>query len=573
MDRVYLKSLMDVDINIINNYLFFKNEGLVRSHADRTAIAYSLLKINNIPCTEDINIFLKQIANNCLLHEIIERRVKKYWDIILKSKNVFKDDELIAFILYSENKDITPGLANTPHSISNLALKLMDICDNDKVLELCSGSGYTMVNFSVNTSMKFYKGIEINYENFDISVIRAEVLGEENSLMLGNALNFTDDKKYNKIFANYPFGMRDNIKKYCKEISSICGVPYESINFTSLEWLFNIKMLEHLEKDGKAICIMPNGALSNRSDKKIRKYFVENGYIEAVIALPERIFNNTSISTALVVLSTDNKRIRFVDASNEFEKYNKKSILTDSNISKIISETFLDSDISITKEIKELSNNDYILNPTNYTLRIPDIKSPVLFKDIIMNITRGSQITSKDLDSIKTNIETKYRLLSISNIDNGLIVFDDKTQFLREIPSKLDKYCIHKRVLVISKIATPSFKTAVVDTGEETTFLAHGNLFIIELDENKVDPYYIQAFFSSKLGISILNNIKSGTKLSSLSLDKLLKINIPLPDMETQKKIGNKYAAKMDEIIILKRRLEKARYSINQVFEEEGGNC
>ena len=154
MDRVYLKSLMDVDINIINNYLFFKNEGLVRSYADRIAIAYSLLKINNIPCTEDINIFLKQIANNCLLHEIIERRVKKYWDIILKSKNVFKDDELIAFILYSENKDITPGLANTPHSISNLALKLMDICDNDKVLELCSGSGYTMVNFSVNTSMK-----------------------------------------------------------------------------------------------------------------------------------------------------------------------------------------------------------------------------------------------------------------------------------------------------------------------------------------------------------------------------------------------------------------------------------
>ena len=54
---------------------------------------------------------------------------------------------------------------------------------------------------------------------------------------------------------------------------------------------------------------MSQRALINSIDTEIRKYFIENGFIEAIISLPERIFFETGIKTSLVVLSRDNSKL------------------------------------------------------------------------------------------------------------------------------------------------------------------------------------------------------------------------------------------------------------------------
>lgn len=67
---------------------------------------------------------------------------------------------------------------------------------------------------------------------------------------------------------------------------------------------------------------------------------------------------------------------------------------------------------------------------------------------------------------------------------------------------------------------------------KDTALLATGNLFVIQLDETKVNPFYVQAFFTSEAGVSLFRSICTGTGLPTISLDKLRKLVIPLPSLE-----------------------------------------
>ena len=93
-----------------------------------------------------------------------------------------------------------------------------------------------------------------------------------------------------------------------------------------------------LSEDGKAVGIMTNGSTWNQSDSAIRSYFIENGLIECVIALPARLFAGTAIATSMIVFSRNNKGVRLVDASELFVKGRRVNELSAENISLIINE-------------------------------------------------------------------------------------------------------------------------------------------------------------------------------------------------------------------------------------------
>ena len=76
------------------------------------------------------------------------------------------------------------------------------------------------------------------------------------------------------------------------------------------------------------------------AEQKIRKYLVDNNFIETVISLPPNLFYGTSIAVNILVLSkhkTDTKT-QFIDASGEefFKKETNNNVLTDEHIAKII---------------------------------------------------------------------------------------------------------------------------------------------------------------------------------------------------------------------------------------------
>ena len=99
----------------------------------------------------------------------------------------------------------------------------------------------------------------------------------------------------------------------------------------SLSWLAN--------NGAAAIVCFPGIMYRGGAEQKIRKYLVDNNYIDAIIQLPSNLFLNVTISVDIMLLKknkTDNA-ILFVDASREFVKVTKNNRLSEANIQRIVS--------------------------------------------------------------------------------------------------------------------------------------------------------------------------------------------------------------------------------------------
>jgi type I restriction enzyme M protein len=94
-------------------------------------------------------------------------------------------------------------------------------------------------------------------------------------------------------------------------------------------------------------------------------------------------------------------------------------------------------------------------------------------------------------------------------------------------------------------------------------------LYIIELDEEKVNPYYIKAFLDSKQGREVLKSIAAGATMPTIGVDKLRKIEIPLPPMEEQRRIARKYQAALDSVSEIRSQLKSAINKLEHIFDEE----
>ena len=110
---------------------------------------------------------------------------------------------------------------------------------------------------------------------------------------------------------------------------------------------------------------------------------------------------------------------------------------------------------------------------------------------------------------------------------------------------------------------------AIVEREDSNKILANGNLFIIEVNEDVIDLYYLAAYFSSDPGIAALNSITVGATIPNIGIDSLKNLIIPLPSLEIQHQIGEKYKIARDEIALLQMKLEKAKDRMAKAFSEE----
>jgi type I restriction enzyme M protein len=94
-----------------------------------------------------------------------------------------------------------------------------------------------------------------------------------------------------------------------------------------------------LSADGIAAIIEFPGVLyRSGAEQKIRKYLVDNNFIDTVIQLPSNLFFGTSIVTCIIVLKKSKKTAQtlFVDASREFVSETNSNKLSDENIKNIL---------------------------------------------------------------------------------------------------------------------------------------------------------------------------------------------------------------------------------------------
>lgn len=141
---------------------------------------------------------------------------------------------------------------------------------------------------------------------------------------------------------------------------------------------------------------------------------------------------------------------------------------------------------------------------------------------------------------------------------------------MKSVGSSTERQWLRSGDLILSKNGAP-FKVAVADIPDGRTVLASGNLYIIRLDTERVDPYFVAAFLASEGGKRSLECMSVGTTIPNLSLRNLKSVQVPVPDMETQRRVAERYRADLDQIAVLKIRLDSARAAISATYDEKMG--
>ena len=165
---------------------------------------------------------------------------------------------------------------------------------------------------------------------------------------------------------------------------------------------------------------------------------------------------------------------------------------------------------------------------------------------------------------------TNYRFISLANITNSSIDIEEGQQYITELPKTLEKFVIPDNSIVLSKMVSPTFRSAVVNYDSRHSIVATGNLYIIEIDETTADPYFIQAFFDGLADEAALNHVSGGSAVKTISVEAVKSIMIPLPPLEHQKIIAQKYQAALDEYTVLKRKMEKVLERKRTLLGNEG---
>ena len=576
--------------------------------------AYILLKLQDPTWERGLDLVSLKFPENIGLNYIKEPRFK-FENHILDLMNRFNEDELLAFILFAFDfnyylkKEKKILMSPLPNSLSKLSFKLLDIKDNDYVLNFYSELGNFAIESFLNSPSINIRGIEDFFVTRNISILKASLISDNikfsditpnyfeevefedieidsciEVFRIKPAFEYSPKQKVDKIFSNlalisnyffnslyisefYQYnkrGKEEVTEIYKRYLCNDLKISNEIVENASLEWLSYIKIVEEQLKDeGKALSLVESEILYDyNNNEKIREYFIKKGYIEAIILLPENIMFDVNASLALIVFSKGNKKIRFVDASNfgKTKKIKEKNItiLRDSDVDEIINllNNDTNSKVAISKEIKNFSENYYNLGvdinidpssigPSKKTIRgIP-------LKKLIKNIMRGSQISSEELEEYRATEKTSNIYLSISDINDGLIDFKNIETYLKNIPENQEKFLVKNEYILLSKYGK-SPKLAIVKNLGEEKVIASGNLIIIEVDEKKIEPYYLAALFSSKKGIKILKeaySIKAKDKENAtLSIKKLKDLRIPIPSREICIKIACEYEIVLDRI-------------------------
>ena len=506
---------------------------------------------------------------NCIRPTMVESNlcnICKFLDEMSEEKliNIISDD----FGIYSRYN------IGTPNSINELCYKILEHNNSgNDVLDICSFTGNFLTYYAKKQPSYYYSGIEISTRSNLVAQLRLNILNVKNELFNNNVFDYNTNKKYDKIFCNYPLGVKldDHAVNYLNNINN--RINYIYTNKTSSSWAFINIVINSLKDTGKAIVVMNNAGLYSlkNSDVEFRKLLVSGGYIESVISLPEKLFANTSIPVTLLVLSNNNDKIKFINAEKMIQNnklINSAKLL---NIEEILNEYANISDSSYTKIIdnKELVNESFNLHVQNYMgIENLEIKFPRILNELCFDVYRGYQISANDINLNSEPQEglLEHKIVNIVNIIDGIIENNLTKIYLED--GKLNKYLLkNKDLLVTLKGAITRF--SVVELKENERLIPSGNFTVLRLDTSIVNPYYLKMFFESSKGNAIINSIKSGGALPSINISQLKDIKVPVPPIEEQNKIVNRYLAKTDEIQMIKSKLKNLENSLTEIKNEE----
>ena len=476
------------------------------------------------------------------------------FDIIQSISDNYDEKTLKAIILFSEDNDIRSNLFGTPLGVTKLVNELLEVQSDDTVLDLGSGIGSYLLETKMETGAEKVCGVEINIQMNIISTIRAKVAQFPIQLKLGNILS-QDYRSFKatKVFSNPPVGVREpGIDDTIKDNNALTElIDIEEYNI-SADWAFILSSYANQKPGGKTAVLMYNQVLFREQDHAIREKIISEGWLEAIIALPEKLFPSTAIPFTLLIFSENNETVRMVDASEISTRDQKKNILTNKNIQEIVAAYKQENEISKHPTYEDFEKQEFILTPIRYFGFIPDASKMTPIDDLTRSINRGAMISRKELDTMTTTKETGIKYLKIQDIENASI--NKNLPNLKNVDKKYHNYFLEEGNLVISK--SSPYKIARVENPKNTKILATGNLYYIEIDEEKVNPTFIEMYLKSDEGQAQLERLSTGSVIETISIKNLKTILIPNLSREEQDTLVKEYLEYEEQLDLLDRQKE-----------------
>ena len=175
-------------------------------------------------------------------------------------------------------------------------------------------------------------------------------------------------------------------------------------------------MLSWLSPKGTAAIVEFPGVLyRGGAEQKIRKYMIDNNFVDTVIQLPSDLFFGTSIATCVLVLKknkTDNN-ILFIDASEEFVRNTNKNKLSYENINNIVNlvkARKIVENKAYLATYEEIKENDYNISVNSY-LKINTNEEKIDIEEVnkkLAEIVPRQQQIRKELEEIIKELEVDY---------------------------------------------------------------------------------------------------------------------------------------------------------------------
>ena len=340
--------------------------------------------------------------------------------------DAFGDAYEYLMTMYASNAGKSGGEFFTPADVSELLTRLGTVGKKEinKVYDPACGSGSLLLKaekvlgrdavrngfFGQEINITTYNLCRINMFLHDIEFDKFDIACEDT---LTNPQHW-DDEPFELIVSNPPYSIKWAGDENPLLINDPRFAPAGVLAPKSkADLAFIMHSLAWLASNGTAaIVCFPGIMYRGGAEQKIRKYLVDNNFIDCIIQLPSNLFFGTSIATCIMVLKkgkTDN-RVLFIDASSECVKVTNNNKLTPENINKIV-DTFAqraeEAHFSHLVEYSEVQENDYNLSVSTY-VEAKDTREKI---DIVKLNAEIAQIVAREnelraaIDQIVAEIE------------------------------------------------------------------------------------------------------------------------------------------------------------------------
>lgn len=288
---------------------------------------------------------------------------------------------------YAANAGKSGGEFFTPQNVSKLIaqLALLGQTSVNKIYDPACGSGSLLLQakkqFDAHQIFDGFFGQEINHTTYNLARMNMflhNINYDKFDIALGDTLispQYGDEKPFDAVVSNPPYSVtwvgNDDPTLINDDRFAPAGVlaPKSKADFA-----FVLHALSYLSAKGRAaIVCFPGIFYRGGAEQKIRKYLIDNNFIETIISLPPNLFFGTSIAVNILVLSKHkpDTMTQFIDASGNdfFKKETNNNVLTDEHIAKIISLFDKKEPVQYVAALvdnNKIAENDYNLSVSSY---------------------------------------------------------------------------------------------------------------------------------------------------------------------------------------------------------------